>query len=321
MIEDIQTDKNLSILTSAISKLASSEAREQVYEAALERQDDLMKVASSSFGLERDRKFPLHTPEDAMVSKVYFDDQQTKLAESDRRAVGNKIEAYLNLYSIPESMFETAQTKTADTADSPRYLLPNLNDCPVYTKDDLVEAGEVFSKQASKLSLPHRVEFAQNFCKLASEWEYVPYPSDIAKYAGVLDTDMANLSYMLEIRSAAASQEGQDGGMYTKLAHSLLDVQEKPDREELTKLAHLIHEIDTMYGFDDERYDSKLPDAFSVVFNKQAEDAPSSKMDKSTVVARYGLDALEAVEDEEGNIDENKVKQIESKYGKPSQSV
>lgn len=320
MVEDIQTDRDLGVLTSAISKLASSEAREQVYEAALERQDDLTKVASSAFGLERDRKFPLHTPEDAMVSKVYFDAQQTKLAEGDRRAANNKIEAYLNLYSIPENMFETAQTKTADTA-GPRYLLPNLNDCPVYSKEDLVNAGEVFTKQASKLSLPHRVEFAQNFCKLASEWEYVPYPSDIAKYAGVLDTDMANLSYMLEIRSAAATREGQDGEMYTKLAHSLLDVEEKPDKEELTKLAHLIHEIDTMYGFDDEKYDTKLPDAFSVVFNKQADEAPSSKMDKSTVVARYGLDALEAVEDEEGNIDEGKIKQLESKYGKPSQSV
>ena len=319
MITDIQTDKNLGVLTSAIKKLASEDTAQDIYNLALERQNDLTKVASTSFALETPRLFPLHTPEDAVLSKVYFDHQHTKMAEQEKRSAKEKIDIYLNLYSVPEDMFNTVEEKLASEQE-PVFLLPSLESCSVHNKEELTKAGEVFTKEASKLSLPHRVEFAQEFCKVASEWDYVPYPSTIAKYAGVLDTDMANLSYMLEIRAAAASREGKDGDMYTKLAHSVLDVDEKPDKTELTKLAKLIHKMDEHHGFDAPVYDRKFPDAFSIVFNKEAKTEEVTDVpDKSEIVARYGVDALDAVEDEDGNIDENKLKNLERRYG--SQSV
>ncbi|MFW6134799.1 MAG: hypothetical protein ACOC5R_04420 [Elusimicrobiota bacterium] len=314
-IVDINSDRNLHTLLNATNKLASSEAINDIYDLAIEKQNNLEKTASSVFALEDKQLFPLDTPEDTVLSKVYFDHQFDKFAEKDREKANEKLEAFLNLHNIPEDIFDTVQEKTASDKEESHYLLPSLEKCAVRNKDDLEKAADVFIKEAHKLDLLHRVEFAQEFCKMASKWGHVPYPDSIAKYASTLDTDMTNLSYMLEIRSAAASREGKDGSIYTKLANSLMDVEENPDKKELTKLAKLIHKIDSYYGFDAPEYDRKFPDAFGVVFNKQAEEDKEEAIDKSKIVAQYGVEALDAIEDEEGNIDQEKLKQLEQKYG------
>lgn len=313
MITDIQSDKNLGVLIKAAQRLVNKDFAEEVYELGLqERSFD--KLASSNFALERTRQFPLNSPEDTILSKIYFDYTHTKLAEYDRDVVKDRIDTYLNLYNIPEDLFETYQEKSADEK-TPRYLLPSLETCAVHDKGELQRAGHLFVKEAHKLALNHRVEFAQEFSKLASEMDHVPYPKEIAKYAGLLDTDLTNLAYMLEVRGAAVQRAGKDGSAYTKLAHAVMQVEESPKKQELTKLANTINKLDQIYGLDSPRYENKLPDAFSIVFNKEAEETSTEKVpDKSTIVAEYGLDALEAVEMEDGTIDTEKLKLIKNKY-------
>jgi hypothetical protein len=319
LIIDHRHDPSQKLLYVATEKLADKSFAKDAREMINIVSDQVKTAESVVYADSENSLFPVSSLEDVILSKLYFDAQREKLAEHQEVSLSEKIATYLELFSVPESLFEYVQEKEAqDTgAIAPRYLLPSLKLCKVASVNDLEKAASLFTKEAGKLEVSQRVEFASNFIKAATDLGSQEYPRSIAKYAGILDTDMENLQAMLEYRAAAASWKNMDGSSYLKLAFDLKRIDQPPTQNECVKLAETIHKLDEHLGFTDPEYDNKLPCAYSVVFNKEAVDTAGSDEPvptKAEIVAKYGDGILEAVEDEEGNIDMDKLKQLRGTY-------
>ncbi len=119
---------------------------------------------------------------------------------------------------------------------------------------------------------------------------------------------------------------GKDGAPYEELAVKLTKVAvDNSSQEDLAGLAGFMQKMDQSYGFDSPWYDSRMPNAWQAVFNKTAEEAFAGKdeekakapesMTKADVVARFGEDALDEIEDENGAIDYAKLKEVIKLFG------
>ncbi|MCB5270551.1 MAG: hypothetical protein LHW56_01750 [Candidatus Cloacimonetes bacterium] len=283
------------------------------------------KLPMEQFALPELRKFPVNSAEDALLSKLYFEQQRPLLSEALEDKVAERISTFLNLYNLPEEVFAQAgSVKEAAEEKTPIYLLPEQRLCRVAGTEDLVKAAQLFEREKTKLPIPQRVEFSQNFVKSASTFGLLEIPCDIAKYASCLDTDLGTTRYLLDIRAAAVRRKGGDPSVYVKLASLLGHIEVTPDKEELSKLASLIYTLDKQHGLDAPAYDRKLPCAYTTVFNqadsaveKQAaqEEVPFRELTKAELVARYGEDLVAEVEGHDGEVDYDKLQDILHRSG------
>ena len=101
---------------------------------------------------------------------------------------------------------------------------------------------------------------------------------------------------------------------------------EKASQETLAGIAGRLQAMDESFGFDRPYYDSRMPNAWQAVFNtKTAEETFTDKntekqkspesMTKADIVARFGDDALDAIEDENGEIDCERLKNVIRMFG------
>lgn len=284
---------------------------------------NVTKLASNKFAWADFRKFPVDNQDNAILSKIYFDAQKDKIPSIYHTKIASVLNTYLDLYNVPESIFDTVGApsveKVAEVTED-KYLLPKQGMCKIASSDDLSRASLAFSKEYNKLKISDRVEFSKNFMKYATELKFrAPISIQIVKYAAMLDTNMDSVKDLLRIRVAAANRQGKSGSEYKKLA-SLLEGEVEASKEELEKLAEVIQVIDEEYGFDHPKYDRMMPDAYGVVFNKEAMDltdgaaAAQDQMDKATIVGRYGEGVLSAVEKDDGSIDYDKLKALIARF-------
>lgn len=312
---DQSNDLSQCVLNQALHKIANEDLSNFVKEECLTAE----KIASeTTYALSDKQLFPVSTLEDTVLSKVYFEHQREKLADYQEVEAEQVLDTYLNLYNIPEELFTNTIEKAA-SENIEHCLLPTLGICKVASAEDLENVGTLFERDYKNLEIAQRVEFASNFVKAASDFGVKDYPSKVATYIGTLDTDINNLQTLLEARASAASLRGESGEDYTKLAFALKDI-DLPTSAELTKLAEVIHSMDEEHNFTDESYDHRLPDAYHTVFNKEADTTPEdvknpAHISKSEIIAQYGEDALEALEDNEGNLDTEKLKNLGKIYG------
>lgn len=313
-IFDQQTDTSRKYLYQAASQLADESFQAQVKKLA-EAPTDSTKLASERFAWPEKRLFPVDSMANTVVSKVYFDAQREKLLDKTADEIATRLDTFLNLYDIPEAEFARISEKTAGSGFEPRYLVPSMKLCKVAGAESLRKAGDLFEKEHKKLKIAQRVEFSQNFVSAGRELKEKDFPKAVAKYACMLDTDLSNTEHMLRLRASAARLRGQNGAEYLKLAEQIGEVTNKPETDELRKLAECIRQLDDRHGFDSRRYREKLPCPYSVVFNKQATQVPDAALDadtmtKADIVARFGEEALDALEDENGKIDKDKLRQF-----------
>jgi hypothetical protein len=307
---DHRYDKSQKLLYKIAGTLTDSEFAADILTMVTEVSEKV--AAFEVFADEETAMFPVGTMEDTVLSKLYFDSQREKIAEYKRGDIAEKLATYMDLFNIPESIFEYSTQKVAEDRFS-MCLLPSLKICTVTNEAELEKAASLFDKEYTKLNVSQRVEFANNFIKAANTLETHAYPRNIAKYAGLLDTDFSNLQAMLEYRAAAATRNNKSGEKYIKLAFELNKVEGSPTDEERLKLAETIQKMDEELGFTDRKYDHQMPCAFSIVFNKEATNTDNTDLTpptKAELVAEYGDGVLDALEDEDGNIDMEKLKTI-----------
>lgn len=315
-IVDQQTDRSQAVLVAAMADLKFSKLAELLTDTAPEEYS-LTKVASHQFAWPEARMFPVGSQDSVVRSQLYFNHQRAQIPADVVTKIAATLDTYLDLHSVPQSVFECKEPEAAIVKEG-SYLVPSLGLCKVASVQDLNNAEALFEREHLNLNLRERVEFAQNFVKQASALGAPLTSGVIAKYAGVLDTCMHSVSEMLHVRSGASARAGKDGTQFLKLAESLKAFAGVPvPREELQKLADLIYTMDISVGLDAPKYDRHLPDAFKTVFCKtataqdiEAEGPDLQHLDKAKIIARYGEDALEAVEDKDGEIDDAKLKQI-----------
>lgn len=314
---DQNSDTSLVVLRKLSSLLENQEFGEEVWQLGNARTGQEKTASTKKYAFPELSVFPVDSPEETILSKVYFEGQRTKLAEDLASTIDDRLNTYIDLYDIPDA-FAFLPEKTASAADfKPRHLLPSAGLYKVATVKDLDAASKHFEKNIRDYSLPERVEFSKEFSKVATTIRSQKLPKSVQTYCGVMETDFDNVKALLGIRKVAARRAGKSGIEYDRLASAISDVK-AAGKDELEKLAMTIHAIDNVYGFSEEKYDKVLPDAYASVFNKEAEegeggedpDATTKQMTKEDIIAQYGEDAIEALENEDGDIDYTKLQRL-----------
>jgi hypothetical protein len=260
---------------------------------------------------------------------VYLTGQKDKFPNDVYTKIAEKIDTYLDLYNIPDSLFAKASNFVKEgSGEKEWYLLPKQSMCKVASIQDMRDANAMFDKNHTKLNIPDRVDFAINFLKVADALGYTEgYSPAIIKYAALMDSDLENTKYMLSLRAAAVNRTGNSGEEYNRLITSISKLGEdtQVSRDELIKLANTIYEIDKKYKLEDKKYDNKIPCAYSIVFNKEAKDSLGGKrvlkkkdtkfdydtdlqkyidklknMSKADIVGKYGEGALTLLNEDNG---------------------
>jgi hypothetical protein len=339
-IVDQQTDRSQAVLYKyAESGRYSGAVKRVIEDMSKAGFGSLVKLAAADlFAWPDARMFPVDTMDNTIASKVYLDGQKDLFPSEVFHKIAERMDTFLDFHGVPDSLFITpaAFQKTAydPNAISEQYLLPSKGLCKVASLQDLELANSVFEQDCTKLPVPERVEFARNFLKVAKDSNVklnFKLSDSLTKYASMLDNDVENTRRLLDLRVAAANRIGKSGEEYKKLASTLGEITDTVvSRDELTKLADTIHAVDKKYGFDQKKYDNKMPCAYGVVFNKtagmDAMDAGSlssdekmgmklKQMSKADIVGHYGDGILESIEDDDGKINYPKFASIVKSLG------
>lgn len=322
MYTDQQSDQSKKLLYGLLPNIKDKELAANLKASSYDG-PALATLHQSKFALPGKRKFPVDTPENTALSKVYFDHQAPSMPKADLDSVGKSLDAHMELHGLPSESFTYNSAdelpKVAEDQPEGTYLLPEHEFCKVASKEDLTKAEVLFDSGFDQLKLSDRVAFSTNFLKTAVEYSYVITSENIEKYAGMLDYDSAHTQYALDLRSGMASRRGHSSEGYRKLAAALDTVQGTPTKKSLKKLASLIEGLDKEAGILEKDYDKTIHSPQGAVFSKIANEPSevtenTEGMSKADIVGKYGEGALDIVEDEDGGLNEEAVKRLEAMH-------
>lgn len=293
-IYDQYTDRSGSVLIKIASNIVGDKVQRQAVEVLYNLPDRLTKKASRAY-------FNSDTPEDTFLSRIYFEGQKHLMKTADAQAINEALCKAEALHSVSRPLFKSAQKKAEDDSVS------------------LNKAAEAFSEQYQNLNFADRKKYALNFAKAAGA---NALNEDLCLYASINTELRPDAKEQLSYRKAACLRSGKDGSDYEKIAAMLDQVDTaKLSDGELAKLADTVHTIDARHGFTDPRYDRVMPDAWHAMLKKADDrtstnndsglsDKPQSALTKSDILARYGEQAVDAVENEDGSINTDRLRKI-----------
>lgn len=289
---DINNDTGFEKIASIINTLPTH-IQPEIQRALREVQQlELKKEASStSYLLEGSKKLPIHNVSNILLSKVYLVGQEKDIPASIYKVASEKIDKLCSFFEINTDDLKInsdSLKKEASIVDhlslNVKYLLPEEQLFPVTNEGDLEKAASIYTLNENKFLIGQKVEFARNFVKLAADYDVdMDIPTNIAKYASILDTDLNMLSYFLEKRADWVEIHNPDKKLehdvLCKLASSFKNADDLEkiaeytgDINKLNHLAFVIDNIDKEVGIGRRQYNSIFPDAFGTVFNKEAAD-------------------------------------------------
>lgn len=313
-IKDQHSDKSRALLVKCASRLNDQKLAEQVLAAGLEKKAS----TSNEYAWEDASLFPVGTPEETAVSRVYFNGQREKIASAIADKIDARLSAFEELHGIHgDFSLRKLEKKAADDAIE---LLPGYT---VHGDAGLEKAGKEFIEKKAQLSISDRAKFANAYIKEAA-MRGLRTPDEIVQYTGMYSCDPDMLSQALSLRKTACWRAGMDGRPFVDLAEALgkADVQ-KATFQEKVAMTETIGALDAKFGLDSPYYDNRLPNAWESVFNtKTAEDDDASavkidpqSMTKADIAARYGDEAVDALDDGHGNIDRDRLAKVVQMLG------
>jgi len=266
------------------------------------------KRADCAFAWPAQRLFPIDSPEQASLSRLYMEEQQvpSHVKEACDKALG--------IYGIEMPIQE--REKVAHEIDLEEYLLPEQKRFRVRTGDDVKLAADALLRNRRQMDVPTRAKVAMRLVDRALHHR-TQVPDRILKMAGYTMSEMDPLAAWLEARAERTENEGIKTA-YLKLAASVRNEPKKINgtRDDLVKFADVLSELDTAAGLD-KLYDRKLLDPLETVFNttKTAEDMLSLagrqiplsvllNIDPEVYRAAFGDDVVEEFVDEGGIVPE-----------------
>lgn len=217
------------------------------------------KRADHAFAWPAQRLFPIDSPEQASLSRLYMEGQAVP------EHVKAACEKALSIYGI-EMPIRTEKTAAAAEPDPGEYLLPEQRRFRVRSGDDVKLATDALLRNRRHMNIPERAMAAMNLVKKALHHQ-VSVPDRVLKMAGYTMSEMNPLADWLEARAERTEDEGIKTA-YLKLAESVRQRPEKTsgERDELVKFADAVSELDVAAGLD-KLYDKKIPDPLETVFN------------------------------------------------------
>lgn len=209
-------------------------------------------LPSSAFAWPDERRFPLHTREQAAISYMY-----AKTASEVPDEVRLRLENALQVYGVSLESYATAKVASASTES--RYAIPELQ---LLDLNDIEKTASVFEEQAERLTPELRATAA-----VAIASEGVRPSVKLAQYAGLTTCNTRRAADWIEARAEVADETHKLA--YRRLAEGMrAQPVEVTDRYGLAKVAAAIDDLDREAGLR-KYYDRRLPDPLRTVFNTE----------------------------------------------------
>jgi len=228
---------------------------------------DGKSVPSTSFADQDSRLFPVHSPEQALLSKLYAVKQAAYVSDD----VMGRIDKALDLYGVDwKDPSEEQVTKEAED-ESSHYLLPQHKALLVKEAAHVEPVANALLSQRYKLTMPSVMKAATGLVKKAAAFNLPQssLPTDIYKYAGLTTCDVGVLADWVEARAVAAPTKELRSD-YEKVAVYLSENVPHDgilrEREDLVKIASILENLDIKAKMAP-RYGRTLLDPVETVFN------------------------------------------------------
>ena len=202
-----------------------------------EMEDDFSSLPDEAFAWSGERKYPIHNPEQAILSYLY-----TKISHIPAD-VKTKIAEALDVYRIDVNLLNIPTEKVATSSD---YIFPENQLYQIKTASDIPVAEKRLHEQLPKLSTERRATAFNNLYKIAQKHNVALQPESY-RYAGVVVTDAVKLSAALDAR-ISATKNVEIQGKYAALNKQLFKVGKIKNRELQLKLASHIDDLDKKAG-------------------------------------------------------------------------
>lgn len=223
---------------------------------------ELAALPDTAFAWPDARKFPIHTPEHAALSYAYCKAASEQLPPE----VYDAVKSALDVYDIPDHVFDEQKIAAAPVDDSSDYVLPDLHVGRVKSAAEYRRVQTQILEDIAKLDAEHRATAGVNLVKKAEEFNVRPH-IEAQKLAGRVVSNTAVVRDWLEARASVAPAQYKTA--YERLAAGMAtQAPEVRDRRSLMKLASTIAELDERAGLE-RHYDRRLPDPIRTVFNTE----------------------------------------------------
>lgn len=223
-----------------------------------EFEDHAEEIPETAFASARDRRFPVHTPQHAVVSRLYAD------AQNVPDDVRTKIAEALDAYGVPEGLFAAAEVKVAAETDED-YLLPEERTYPVRNEDEVKMAEERLLAQATRLPIERRAGLFNKLAEAAVRHRVTLKPASQAWGATAL-TNREKLAEAIGQRCRFV-KTAEARASYLALAQAAEDdPRALHDHGARVKLASTLLRLDHETGIVSE-YGRRVLDPLQTVFN------------------------------------------------------
>lgn len=222
-------------------------------------------LPKTAYAFPQAELFPIHTPDQAMLSKMYA----VKQAHLVPTEVMSKIDSALEAYGVAPKM--QTEKVASEIDDSEHYLLPQYKALLVKTAEHVRPVTDALMEQRYQLTAQTMTDACTRLIKKAAALglKKSDIPIEVFKYAGLTACDAGLLLDWVESRAGVApTSEMRDA--YTKIAQAI----EKnfpatgmiQDRNALVKIAGVIEQLDKEAELFP-RYGRTLLDPIETVFN------------------------------------------------------
>lgn len=223
-----------------------------------EFEDHVEEIPETAFAAPFDRRFPVHTPQHAVVSRLYAD------AQTVPDTVRAKIAEALDAYGVPEELFVAPEEKTASETDDD-YLLPEERTYPVRNEPEIKMAEERLLSQATRLPIERRADLFNKLAMAAARHQVTLKPASQAWGATAL-TNREKLAEALGQRCRFV-KSAEARAAYLALAQAAEDnPRALHEHEARVKLASTLLRLDHEEGLVPE-YGRRVLDPLQTVFN------------------------------------------------------
>lgn len=248
------SDSSFKVLYAAFSDHPETEP---LIKSASIDSDENEARSGSSFAWPEMRLFPIDSPDQAVLSKLYMSKQAGIPAE-----VAKRCDDALAIYEIDLPLQEKV---ASDEHLNDKYLLPDQKKYLVNSPAAVKMAEEMMVRQRRNFDTDTQVSMAVTLVKQAADLGVRPNTNTLS-HAGLTMSDTGVLCDWVEARATATDNKICKEA-YTKMA-SVIGHRSglESNREELVKIACALQELDEMAGLT-KHYGRKLPDPMTTVFN------------------------------------------------------
>jgi hypothetical protein len=251
MYVDQNNDKTFRVLASLMEERPGLGELVKTAEVGEEARSAL---PTHSFADPSERRYPVHTAANAVLSKAYAIKQANVSAE-----VHSAIDTALSLFG---AVLPSVLTTKVASAAPPVYLLPDTQQLPIRDAGDIKLAEEALHRATRKLKPTTISRAAATLIKQAERYG-VEVSGATLVHAGLTQCDRDKTADYLEARSAAAPSAATE---FDKLAEAIRGAAMGVDRDDLIKVAQAVSTLDVEHGLT-EYYGRSLPNPLETVFS------------------------------------------------------